>query len=101
MSDKPYSVRDEQWYQAGHAAVLATAQAELKAANDTIASASLALHDAQAELTALRAKWEALRGEVEAWRTWNAAPGYCQRNFIPPLRAARTLTDSTHALEKP
>ena len=66
---------------------------------------------AQAEIAALRAKWEALRGEVEAWRErertrieaitdiGNSSKHAMARQANDNLNEARTLTDSTHALE--
>ena len=52
---------------------------------------------AEAELAALRAKWEALRGECEAWRAADEECGFIVRNNR--VMDSRTLTDSTHALE--
>ena len=53
----------------------------------------------EAELAALRAKWEALRGECEAWRAADEECGFIVRNNR--VMDSRTLTDSTHALENP
>jgi len=69
------------------------------------------LATAQAELAALRAKWEALRGECEAVRelgdwsanTHNPRSSEVESTMLRLLGeviAARTLTDSTHALEE-
>jgi len=60
---------------------------------------------AQAELAALRAKWEALRGECNKARYAEevcddeTASDEMMEEAVAELKAARTLTDSTHALE--
>ncbi len=88
------------------AAALATdASGALTSAHATV------LATAQAELAALRAKWEALRGECEAVRelgdwsanTHNPRSSEVESTMLRLLGeviAARTLTDSTHALEE-